>query len=222
MELKEGIRSFETMIRMNFDNSKSPKITGLGIPYNKISDNPLPEYRSLKIKEKIAIGAFKRSVESDDIKMLWQHDPKYVLGRNRAGTLVLTENENGVYFENVPPDVGWARDLQVSIKRGDVGFASFKFFASIHWERWSGGELQVVDVGRLNEISIVTEPVYTSTSVFARSPEGILSMDGSFVDLIDSTVVNIGPRIINQDDLWKRLEKVNKRNMEVYKNVRKN
>jgi len=205
-------RSFESKLRMSFDG-QFPKLMGLAIPYNKISDNPLPE--SPQIKEKIAIGAFKQSVLSDDIRLLWQHDPKYVLGRNRAGTLSLKEDENGVSFENVPPDVTWARDLQISIKRNDVAFCSFKFCAKVHYERLSGDSyLQVVDEGRLSEISVVTEPVYLSTSVFSRSAEGVFMVDNKPIEILGGMpdVINPNPQEIKLDDLWKRLEKVNERN----------
>ncbi len=202
VELEGSIRSFETAIKMNFD-IKPTKLEGLAVAYNRISDNPLPE--SPEIKEKIAVGAFKRSVEQDDIKLLWQHDTKYILGRKRAGTLTLIENDDGIYFENVPPDVGWAKDLQVSIKRGDISNMSFKFSGVAHYERMAGGNyLQIVDEVRLDEISIVTEPVYLSTSVYSRSAEGVLLVNNKPVDIIDPETGLPYPQDINFDDVLKR------------------
>lgn len=204
--IEGSIRSFETVIKTDFDN-KPPKLIGLAVAYNKISDNPLPE--SPSIKEKIAIGAFKRSIEQDDVKLLWQHDTKYVLGRKRAGTLTLTENNDGIYFENVPPDVGWARDLQVSIKRKDISNMSFKFSGVAHYERMAGGAyLQVVDEGRLDEISIVTEPVYLSTSVYSRSAEGALLVNSKPIDIIDPETGLPYPQDINFDDVLKRYDAI--------------
>jgi len=197
-------RTVEGVVRMSFDG-KFPSITGLAVAYNKISNAPLPE--SPLIKEKIAVGAFKRSVAEDDIQLLWQHNTQYILGRKRAGTLTLTENDEGVSFENVPPDVGWARDLQTSIKRGDISSMSFKFNGSAHYERMAGGTyLQVIDEGRLEEISIVTSPVYLSTSVYSRSAEGVLLVNNVPVDIIDPNVKNFDPQAINIIDLWKRYD----------------
>ena len=210
MIIEGSRRSFETMIRMNFDDPHKPKLMGLAVPYNKVSDVTVPE--NPLIKEKISIGAFKRSVASDDIQLLWQHNDLYVLGRNRAGTLTLTENEEGVSFENIPPDTDWFKGLETSIKRRDISYMSFKFGASVHYERMSDGSyLQVVDEGRLDEISIVRRPVYLSTNVYARSPEGILLVNNAPVDIIDPNVKNFIPQI-NADDVWKRYDKFVEKN----------
>lgn len=211
-ELLAEVRSFEAIgnLRMNYDDSKTPKLMGLAVNYNIISDEFIPE--NPHIKEKIAVGAFRSSVASDDIKLQWQHNSLYILGRTRAGTLSLTENEKGVYFVCTPPDVGWARDLVVSIKRGDISNMSFKFSGKAHYERSGDGYLQVVDEGRLSEISVVENPVYHSTSVFSRSADGIFLVDGKPIEMIENKVETINPPEINMVEELKRLEKVNKRN----------
>lgn len=199
-------RTVEGVVRMSFEG-KFPSIMGLAVAYGKISDAPLPE--NPLIKEKIAVGAFKRSVENDDIKLLWQHNTQYILGRTRARTLTLKEDDGGVSFENVPPDVGWARDLQTSIKRGDISNMSFRFSGSAHYERMQGGTyLQVIDEGRLDEISIVTSPVYLSTNVYSRSAEGVLLVNDAPVDVIDPILGILTPnqQIIDYDDVMKRWE----------------
>lgn len=207
--MKSEIRSFEGQFRMSFDNGM-PKLTGLAVPYETLSDATLPENPLLK--EKISRFAFKRSVEQDDIRMLWQHLPQYVLGRNRSGTLKLIENESGVYFEAIPPDVQWAKDLVTSIKRQDISQMSFKFGGSAHYERAADGSyIQIVDEGRLDEISIVTVPVYSTTSVYSRSAEGILVVDGKPVELVEHKFVEVKPQI-KDEELWARLDAVLKKN----------
>jgi HK97 family phage prohead protease len=208
--IKDAVRSFETFVRMDF-NGAYPKLIGLAVAYEKISDNPLPE--NPQIKEKIAIGAFRRSIAEDDVKMLWQHEIKYVLGRIRAGTLSLTENNDGVHFENTPPDVGWARDLQTSIKRQDIGHMSFKFSAQVHYERLAADTyLQVVDEGRLHEISIVTEPVYLSTSVYSRSPDGELLVNGKKVKIIDPKIPEPEQILPSVQELFEKFDSLIERN----------
>ena len=66
-------------------------------------------------KERINKGAFKSSLEKDDIRALRNHDANYLLGRNKAGTLELTETNKGLRVR-IPP-VQWARDLTESIRQ---------------------------------------------------------------------------------------------------------
>ncbi|GIW49006.1 MAG: hypothetical protein KatS3mg079_482 [Caloramator sp.] len=47
-------------------------------------------------KEKVLKGAFKESIEKDDIRALFNHDTNFVLGRNKSGTLFLEEDEKGL------------------------------------------------------------------------------------------------------------------------------
>ncbi len=46
------------------------------------------------------------------------HDPNYVLGRNKSGTLELDEDDIGLAVEIDPPETQWSKDLQVSMERG--------------------------------------------------------------------------------------------------------
>lgn len=71
-------------------------------------------------KEKVLKGTFKESIENDDIRALFNHDANFVLGRNKSGTLFLEEDEKGLKVRIIPPDTQWARDLLVSIERGDI------------------------------------------------------------------------------------------------------
>lgn len=121
-------------------------------------------------KERIRSGAFKASVARDDIRALWNHDANYVLGRNRAGTLELTETAKGLLVRIHPPDTTWAKDLTESIKRGDVSQMSFGFI--VENEAWSvedGADVRTLEQVRLFDVSPVTFPAYLDTDVGIRS-----------------------------------------------------
>jgi len=166
-------RSFNTDFRISIDN-KIATLSGIAVPYNTLSANPITGF-PLGAKERILPGAFKRSIESGrNIFMLWNHEMKYVFGRTSNGMLRLTEDENGVRFENNPPDVQWVKDLIPSIKRGDISNMSFSFTENDNGGSWVREEKEYIRNVRdatLFEISVVTFPVYESTSVYSRASE---------------------------------------------------
>lgn len=119
--------------------------------------------------ERVRPGAFKRAIAEDDVRSLFNHDPNYILGRNRAGTLKLSEDETGLMTSTVPPDTTYARDLLVSIGRGDVSQMSFGFrVLKQEWDE-TGDVLKrtIVEV-ELFDVSPVTFPAYPQTDVGLR------------------------------------------------------
>ena len=123
-------------------------------------------------KEKVRRGAFADSILNDDIRALFNHSADYVLGRNKAGTLELTEDEKGLLVRIKPPDTQWARDLVISIKRGDINQMSFGF--TVEEENWStenGFDVRELKKVKLYDVSPVTFPAYTSTDVGIRGME---------------------------------------------------
>jgi HK97 family phage prohead protease len=127
-------------------------------------------------RERIDPGAFKSAIGRDDIRALWNHNPDYVLGRNKAGTLTLSEDDTGLAVEIDPPDTQWARDLMVSMKRGDVSQMSFGFRVKEQtWERVAGKlPLRIIRGVELFDVSPVTYPAYEGTDVSVRSSADVL------------------------------------------------
>lgn len=127
--------------------------------------------------ERIAPGAFSAALETSDIRALFNHDPNYVLGRNRSGTLDVKEDDKGLWMEVTPPDAQWARDLMVSINRGDISQMSFAFRIEKGGDEWekptTGGPMRrtIKRVKEVADVSPVTYPAYPDTQVALRSRE---------------------------------------------------
>jgi Escherichia/Staphylococcus phage prohead protease len=130
--------------------------------------------------EVVKPGAFTRTLrEGADVRALFNHDPNYVLGRSKdggkTGTLSLAEDATGLKFEVEMPDTQVARDLMTLVDRGDVAECSFGFI--VREQNWNAvtdadGDTQeireILDVDLL-DVSAVTYPAYSGTSVEARS-----------------------------------------------------
>lgn len=155
------------------DETEAPHIRGYAAVFDSESQ-PLMEMGGQTFVERVAPGAFASSIDGGDVRALWNHDPNYVLGRTTAETLRLGEDEHGLAVDILPPDTSWARDLMVSMKRGDVNQMSFGFqVVRDQWEtEKADGQVRNVRTlleVRLYDVSPVTFPAYTATSVGVRS-----------------------------------------------------
>ena len=159
-------RSFKFELETREDEDGNSKIRGHAAVFNEEAD-------IWGFREKVAPGAFKDSIKVDDVRALFNHDPNFVLGRNTAGTLTLKEDKQGLAIEIDPPDTQFARDLQVSIRRGDISQMSFGF--NVLEEEWKDGgddpDLRTLNKVRLFDVSPVTFPAYEGTDVAVRSHE---------------------------------------------------
>ncbi len=122
-------------------------------------------------REEVAPGAFKRAIkEQQDVRALWNHDSNLVLGRTKANTLQLREDDEGLAVEISPPQAQWANDMMESVRRGDVDQMSFQFNVIKDEWRTEEGEMRrrLIDVD-LRDVSPVTFPAYTETGIQLRS-----------------------------------------------------
>lgn len=146
--------------------NQSPVIRGHAAVFNTLSED-LGGFR-----EQIAPGAFADAIMNDDVRALFNHDANFVLGRNRSGTLRMMEDGTGLAVEIDPPDTQWARDLVLSMRRGDISQMSFGFSVVKGGQSWSkneaGESIRTVSKVRLFDVSPVTYPAYTQTDVAVR------------------------------------------------------
>lgn len=121
--------------------------------------------------EVVRQGAFRNTLGKDDIRALANHDTTLVLGRNRAGTLELMEDEHGLFGRiKVNPNDQDAMNLYARVQRGDVTQCSFGFDVMAHdTEVRDGITFDYLTDVKLWEVSVCTFPAYTETVVQARN-----------------------------------------------------
>lgn len=127
--------------------------------------------------EEVAAGAFAESIARDDIFGLWQHRTEDVLGRLRAGTLRLAEDDVGLATEIDLPGTTLGADVAQLVGRGDVSKMSFGFTVLDEEVRPlpDGKELRILKRVKLWEVSPVTWPAYDGTDVGMRALEARLA-----------------------------------------------
>jgi uncharacterized protein len=122
--------------------------------------------------ERIAPGAFKRSLKGSDIRAFDSHDPAKIIGRQSNGTLTLKEDETGLRVEILPPDTQVGRDLVENVRTGLIDGMSFGFTIQpegVQWDFKSKPAVRHLKDLNLVEVSPVAIPAYTDTSVAVRS-----------------------------------------------------
>ena len=124
--------------------------------------------------ESIAPGAFSRTL-SGDIRALINHDTRLVLGRTKAGTLTLREDNHGLWGDiAINPNDGDAMNLYERVKRGDVDQCSFGFgepFTEDTEIREDGSVHWTLKEVTLHEVSACTFPAYEATNISAREKQ---------------------------------------------------
>ena len=161
-------------------SNTEPVIEGYASVFDSWSEELGGEF---PFRERVVKGAFEESIQRDDIRALFNHDPNYVLGRNTSNTLSLEEDEKGLRVRIIPPQTQWAKDLLVSIKRGDITQMSFGF--TVILDRWSyedNIDIRELLKVKLYDVSPVTFPAYSQTecgirTIFERHKEAQKSKD---------------------------------------------
>lgn len=160
----------------------SMRLAGYAAVFNE-SSVPLPFH------EVIAPGAFRKTLtETPDVRLLINHEG-LPLARTKNGTLTLSEDERGLYFDAELADTTEARDLWTLVQRGDVDQMSFAF--RVIRQKWSEDrknrtltEVSLAD----GDVSVVTYPAYPTTTVEARD---VRALDGESLLVVQAVLDKI-------------------------------
>ena len=148
--------------------TSEPVLTGYAAKFGELSED------LGKFREKIKPGAFARSLRSGkDVKLLWGHDEMYVMASTAANTLRLKETAAGLAVEAWPGSTRqWVKDVVETVKRGEQTRMSFAFkVLRESWETRGPMPIRTLEDVDLVEVSLVTWPAYTGTSMAASADE---------------------------------------------------
>ena len=166
--LKNQVRSLgKLQTRADNNETDEMKIEGYFVVFN--SETELYD----GMYEEISDKAFA-NIDLTDIRALADHDTAKVLGRTKSQTLSLTVDEKGLFGEiTINKNDTEAVNLYERVKRGDIDQCSFGFnILNEQMEQRADGTTKwTITEIELFEVSVVTFPAYSDTSVEARSEQ---------------------------------------------------
>jgi len=129
--------------------------------------------------EEIAPGAFSKTINEGDARMLIDHDSAHVVSRVSAGTLRLSQDQRGLAVDSeLDTNLSYVNDLVANLRNGNITGMSFGF--QVVKDAWTteetrnaagekvSVELRRVIEAKLLEVSPVTFPAYESTDAGVR------------------------------------------------------
>jgi HK97 family phage prohead protease len=153
----------ERACRIEFRASGDGHIKGYPILFNVLSED-MGEFRERILPDAVTFDA--------DLRADFNHNPDCILGRVLAGTLKVSTDARGVFMNVTPPATTWARDLKVSIDRGDIDQGSFSFRVlpgGQHVSEEDGQQVRTLSKILVRRVSVVSDPAYTKTSIEVRN-----------------------------------------------------
>lgn len=133
----------------------------------------------------------EETIKTSDVFALLNHNENTVLARSNhgVGSLTLTVDNDGVYYEFEAPNTANGDELLEHIKRGEISQSSFAFTVSNEdgaetWTKRSDGVIvrQINKISRLYDISPVYQPAYTETTCSRRALEKISELNKNMED----------------------------------------
>lgn len=151
-------RAHKTEMRI-LTGEDGPVLEWYPIVYNSLSEE------LWGFREMVLPGSLTKTLQEADVRALFNHDPNYVMGRSSAGTLELNDTERGLQARVKLPEASWAKDLAVSVQRGDIDQGSFAFrMIREMWDKFEDQPLRKLAELELVDVSVVTYPAYPETA----------------------------------------------------------
>jgi HK97 family phage prohead protease len=119
-----------------------------------------------------AQGAFDSALRKSDVRAFVNHNTDMLLGREKAGTVRLSAEPDGLHYAIDLPATSYAEDMKALIARGDLNEMSFGVFPGKYKMSRAEDGKQVMthtSVSELFDISPVSLPAFGGTSVELHS-----------------------------------------------------
>ena len=159
--------------------------------------------------EQIEAGAFD-SVLENDVRAYFNHDENLLLGRVSSGTLRISTDKRGLFYEVDLPNTTYANDLVELMKRGDVNQSSFAFLIEKdRWEQRGGTTYRIIEkVSRLLDVSPVAQPAY---------PDATSELKTRDLETKDEPVVDAAPEANTPESVEAKSDESNDSDLYLYK-----
>jgi len=152
----------EEELRIMEPEGKRPRIVGLAVPYEKLSK------RLGRHREIVRRGAFSESLAAGgDLRADVEHDEGKLLGRSKANTLKMWEDERGVWAEIVVPNTTVGNDALEDVR------SRLRDAMSVTWKRAGledgfcntpDGVVREIRKARLTGVTLTAFPAYPQTA----------------------------------------------------------
>lgn len=189
-------------------NGNDFTLRGHAAVFNSLSDD-LGGFREL-----IEPGAFRAALRGDhDVRLLFNHDPNFVMARTASGSLELREDATGLHVWARVAPLGWVTDLRASMQRGDIDQMSFAFTIREGGDDWAVTDdgqivrtIRADGVDELFDVSVVTYPAYRATAVSMRSVLVDAVRNGRLPEDAAGAITELAPETAGTDESKSRNE----------------
>lgn len=125
-------------------------------------------------REVITPNAFDKHLATvPDIRALFEHDGKQLLGRTSSGTLELTATAKGIEVSINPPNTQAGNDARELVGRGDINGMSFGFRTiRDDFDFNTTPPTRYILEAELHEVTVTANPAYKASTVSLRAAQG--------------------------------------------------
>lgn len=182
-----GLALAEAGLAVRADGDGSERFAGYAAVFNVRTaiGNPL----TWGFYEQIAPGAFTKTLQEGDARMLVDHDPYYVVSRVSADTLGLAQDRRGLAVDSaLDTGLSYVGDLKTNVRNRNIQGMSFAFRTikdewdteTVSTDDGNSAEVEVRTLRevQLIEVSAVTFPAYEETETGLRSVAAALTHRG--------------------------------------------